>query len=206
MTPGPEWLDPVGDETDDQEAGAVEAALLTTYDPPDAELLVEDLLPRWFDLAREMSSDDAANRNFLAELLAELQRRRGKLAIFSSAALLGPENSHWIWSHVVRHFVGARGSVVQHAKLWLFHRVDNDRRATLFEPRLNIESATLDRCGLLLSPRAQSGIGCERQRLAGRVRPAVSTCANVLGAAVCAPTRFSHWPRFQLKIPQCPPQ
>ena len=56
MTSGPEWLDPVGDEAADRDAGAVQAALLTTYDPPDATLLVEDLLPRWFRLDREMSS------------------------------------------------------------------------------------------------------------------------------------------------------
>ena len=107
MTSGPEWLDPVGDETADRDAGAVQAALLTTYDTPDAALLVEDLLPRWFRLNREMSSDDAANRFFLAELEVELQKRRGKLAVFSSPAVLGPDSQHWIWSHVARHFVGA---------------------------------------------------------------------------------------------------
>jgi len=79
VTSGPEWLDPVGDEAADRDAGAVQAALLTTYDPRDATLLVEDVLPRWFWLDREMSSDDAANRFFLAELEVELQGRRGGL-------------------------------------------------------------------------------------------------------------------------------
>lgn len=155
MTSGPEWLDPVGDEANDREAGTVEAALLTTYNSPDATLLVEDLLPRWFGLDREMSSDDAGNRLFLAELEAELQRRRGKLAVFSSAARLGPENTHWIWSHVTRHFVGARGPAVQHAKLWLFHRVDNAGAERL---DIHVSSTNLTRSAL--REQVQAGFRC----------------------------------------------
>ena len=155
MTSGPGWFDPVGDEVTDRRAGAVHAALLTTYDPPDATLLVEELLPCWFDLDREMSSDDAANRFFLAELETNLQRRRGKLAVFSSAALLGPESQHWIWSHVDRHFVGARGSVVQHAKLWLFHRVDEDGAERL---DIHVSSTNLTRSAV--REQVQAGFRC----------------------------------------------
>src|SRR5688572_3201460 len=155
MTSGPEWLDPVGDEVSDRHAGSVQAALLTTYDPPDATLLVEDLLPRWFQLDREMSSDDAANRFFLAELEAELQRRRGKLAVFSSGAALGPESRHWIWSHVARHFVGALGSVVQHAKLWLLHRVDEDG-----EERLDIHVSSTNLTRSAVREQVQAGFRC----------------------------------------------
>jgi hypothetical protein len=155
MTSGPEWLDPIGDETADRHAGAVQAALLTTYDPPDATLLVEELLPRWFNLDREMSSDDAANRFFLVELAGELQRRRGKLAIFSSAKVLGPESRHWIWSHVARHFVGARGSVVQHAKLWLLYRVDEDG-----VERLDIHISSMNLTRSAVREQVQAGFRC----------------------------------------------
>ncbi len=155
MTSGPEWLDPVGDEAADRDAGVVQAALLTTYDPPDATLLVEDLLPRWFQLDREMSSDDAANRFFLAELEVELQRRRGKLAVFSSPAVLGPDSQHWIWSHVARHFVGALGSVVQHAKLWLLHRVDEDGAE-----RLDIHVSSMNLTRSAVREQLQAGFRC----------------------------------------------
>ena len=131
------------------------AALLTTYDPPDPALLVEELLPCWFDLDREMSSDDAANRFFLAELETNLQRRRGKLAVFSSATLLGPDSQHWIWSHVDRHFVGARGSVVQHSKLWLFHRVDEGGTE-----RLDIQVSSTNLTRSAVREQVQAGFRC----------------------------------------------
>jgi hypothetical protein len=124
MTSAPEWLDPIGSKDERNEVGVVHSALFTTYDPPDATLLVEDLLPLCFKMNRESSSDDVENRFFLADLESELQRRRGNLAIFASAAFLGAESQHWIWSHVTRHFVGARGPVVQHAKLVMLQRVD----------------------------------------------------------------------------------
>lgn len=155
MTSGAEWLDPIGDEATDRDAGAVQAALLTTYDPPDATLLVEDLLPRWFQLDRELSSDDAANRFFLAELEMALQRRRGKLAVFSSPAVLGPDSQHWIWSHVARHFVGARGSVVQHAKLWLLHRIDEDGTE-----RLDIHVSSMNLTRSAVREQLQAGFRC----------------------------------------------
>lgn len=155
MTSVAEWLDPIGDEAADRDAGSVQAALLTTYDPPDATLLVEDLLPRWFRLDRELSSDDAANRFFLAELEVELQRRRGKLAVFSSPAVLGPDSQHWIWSHVARHFVGALGSVVQHAKLWLLHRIDEDGAE-----RLDIHVSSMNLTRSAVREQLQAGFRC----------------------------------------------
>lgn len=126
MTTGPEWLDPVGDEVRDRDAGRVQAALLTTYEPPDATLLVEDLLPRWFQLDREASSEGRENRFFLVELEEALQQRRGKLSVFSSNAVVDAASRHWVWSYVVPHRVGARGATVQHAKLWLLHRVNDN--------------------------------------------------------------------------------
>lgn len=155
MTSGPEWIDPIGDEIADRRVGSVQAALLTTYDPPDATVLVEELLPRWFCLNREMSSDDAANRFFLVELEAELQRRRGNLAVFASPAVLGPDSRHWIWSHVARHFVGARGPVVQHAKLWLLSRVDDTGTERL---DIHVSSTNLTRSAI--REQVQAGFRC----------------------------------------------
>ncbi len=155
MTAGPEWLDPIGDDALDRRAGSVHAMLLTTFDPPDPILLVEDLLPRWFDLDREMSSEDSVNRFFLAELESALQRRRGRLTIFSSAALLGAENQHWIWSHINRHFVGARGLAVQHAKLWLLHRIDSAGAECL---EVRVSSTNLTRSAI--RDQLQAGFRC----------------------------------------------
>jgi tyrosyl-DNA phosphodiesterase len=143
---------------DDPNAGTVHSALLTTYDLPDPVLLVEEILPRWFNLDREASSDDAANRLFLVELVAELQRRQGRLSIFSSAVLLGQQSQHWIWSHVNRHFTGVRGPAVQHAKLWLLHRINGDG---VEHVDIHVSSTNLTRSAV--REQLQAGFRCRAQ-------------------------------------------
>lgn len=79
------WISPL-DAIDEATSvrGPVRAALLTTFDVPDAELLVEDLLPRWLGLHRVPSADESAQRQFLAELVAELDRLHGAIHVISS--------------------------------------------------------------------------------------------------------------------------
>jgi hypothetical protein len=120
------WTSPL-DAIDDATSvhGPVRAALLTTFDVPDAELLVEDLLPRWLGLHRVPSADESAQHQFLAELAAELDRLHGSIHVISSPPRHEDVRPHWLWSYVRRHHVGAKTGTraVQHAKLWILHRV-----------------------------------------------------------------------------------
>lgn len=123
------WISPL-DAIDEATSvrGPVRAALLTTFDVPDAELLVEDLLPRWLGLHRVPSADESAQRQFLAELVAELDRLHGAIHVISSPPRQEDARPHWLWSYVRRHHVGAKNGTraVQHSKLWLLHRVGKD--------------------------------------------------------------------------------
>ncbi|MDP2345578.1 MAG: hypothetical protein Q8O67_31835 [Deltaproteobacteria bacterium] len=151
MTSGPEWFDPIGDEERERLAGPVFAALLTTYDPPDATVFVEDLLPRWFSLDREPSSDETSQRYFHAELAEALGQRRGALTVFCTNASLGADSQHWLWGHFVRYFVRD----VQHAKLWLLLRRNDQGQESL---DLRVSSTNLT--GPALRGQVQAGYRC----------------------------------------------
>lgn len=116
----PSWLEPL--ETDlAAERGELRAALLTTFDPPEPALLIEDLLPTWLGMDRELVDSGPDRATFLMDLQSRLKRLRGRIAIFCSSR---PEedSGHWLWRDVRRFPVGSARRAVQHAKLWLFHR------------------------------------------------------------------------------------
>lgn len=99
--------------------GPLRAALLTTFEPPDPDVLVEDLLPGWLGLTRELADSGPGRATFLVDLQQRLKALRGQVAIFSSAGVLRP---HWLWRDVHVCHVGSSRQAVQHAKLWLLHR------------------------------------------------------------------------------------
>jgi hypothetical protein len=106
--------------------GDLRTALLTTYDPPDPQFLVEDLLPGWLKLSREYSEIGPEREPFFAELQLRLRALRGRFAIFATPRM-EDERPHWIWRYIHRCWVGRREKAVQHAKLWLLHRGPADK-------------------------------------------------------------------------------
>jgi hypothetical protein len=108
------------------------AALFTTYQPPQADLLVEHLLPSLVPLSRDLGAEPEARSLYFGELALALERLRGKLTVISSPGLAGAEEPQesatagaypWLWRYVSLFSTGATGSAVQHAKLWMFHWV-----------------------------------------------------------------------------------
>ena len=101
--------------------GELRAALLTTFEPPDADVLVEDVLPGWLGLSRDAAESGPERTTFLVDLQRRVKSLRGHLAVFSSSRPT-TGRSHWLWNDVFLCTVGSCGPVVQHAKLWLLHR------------------------------------------------------------------------------------
>lgn len=98
-------------------------AWLTAFEPPDAALLVEHLLPSLLGMSGELSTEVSERNQFFAGLADKLESLRGRLTIISSPArTTAPDAAYpWLWRYV-RHFtVGAEQAAVQHAKLWAFH-------------------------------------------------------------------------------------
>ena len=102
-----------------QDLGPLRAVLCTTFDPPDPDLLIEDILPKWLGLTREIVDSGPTRATFLMELQLRLKELRGRITIFSSADTIAP---HWLWRDLHICQVGSGRNAVQHSKLWLLHR------------------------------------------------------------------------------------
>ena len=96
-------------------------AWMTSFEPPDARLLVEDLLPALFGMNRSLSQDRNEKTLFFGELGNYLGRV--PLTVISSMPRGAGEDRPypWLWQYVKRCYVGSQTHAVQHAKLWAFH-------------------------------------------------------------------------------------
>ncbi|RKH27582.1 hypothetical protein D7Y13_18660 [Corallococcus praedator] len=137
----------------------LEAALFTTFEPAQPELLVEHLLPSILSLSRGFESEPAARSLYFGELALALQRLRGRLTVISSPASVAQERESeasagtaypWLWRYVSPFFTGAQGAAIQHAKLWMLHWVSvegaGDGEDALLE--IVVSSANLTRASL----------------------------------------------------------
>lgn len=98
-------------------------AWMTSYDPPDAGLLVEHLLPSLLATEHALSHEGPERSLFFGELGDSLERLHGRLSVITSASRGegAPSPYPWLWRYVDRFMVGADSHAVQHAKLWAFH-------------------------------------------------------------------------------------
>jgi hypothetical protein len=100
------------------------AVLLTTYEQPDPDVLVEEFLPQWLGMERgaaDLGTDENERLAFYWELDRRLQPLRGHFAIFSSSRHELSERNHWLWRYVRLLSVGRKVRATQHSKLWMFH-------------------------------------------------------------------------------------
>lgn len=132
----PDWKKALPSPPD---GGQLLEAWFTTYDQPDAGLLVEHLLPGLLCLDSTLTQEEAERNLYFGELGTALQRLRGRLTIISSPPrnrrfkndgeeqTQGDNAGHqsapypWLWRYVNHLTVGSNGTAVQHAKLWAFH-------------------------------------------------------------------------------------
>lgn len=104
-------------------------ALFTTYDRPDARLLVERLLPDLLRIDASVDGNHREQQTFLGRLATQLEALQTKLVVVSSmpqANEIGAPSYPWLWRHVHLLQVGLNESAVQHAKLWMLHWADEE--------------------------------------------------------------------------------
>jgi hypothetical protein len=96
---------------------------MTSFEQPDAGLLVEYVLPSLLGASHSLSQDVQERTLFFGELGTALEQLHGRLTIISSPARTSREPSQypWLWRYVNHFTVGAEVGAVQHAKLWAFH-------------------------------------------------------------------------------------
>jgi hypothetical protein len=143
----PGWKPLTGLDGQGMNVGRLLGAFLTTFDPPDPGLLIEEYLPVWLGLDNSYADEGTDRLRYFAELEDALRRLKGQIAIVSSAGEIGTSAEAWIWNYVRRFEVGAEGAAVQHAKLWMFHRAPTTT-GKLESIELVVSSANLTRDAL----------------------------------------------------------
>lgn len=126
--------------------GQLQAAWMTTFDQPDASLLVEHLLPSLLGTSHTLSQELQERKLFFGELGMALESLHGQLTVISSpprASRVDPQYP-WLWRYVSHFTVGAEARAVQHSKLWAFHwRVGNEELLELHVSSTNLTASAL---------------------------------------------------------------
>lgn len=101
---------------------------MTSFDQPDAGLLVEYLLPSLLGASHSLSQELQERTLFFGELGTALEQLHGRLTVISTPPRAAREAAQypWLWRYVSHFMVGADARAVQHAKLWAFHWKDDD--------------------------------------------------------------------------------
>jgi len=121
--------------------GQLHEAWMTTFDQPDAGLLVEYVLPSLLGASHSLSQDVQERTLFFGELGTALEQLHGRLTVISSPPTGAREPSQypWLWRYFSHFTVGATARAVQHAKLWVFHwRVGDEEQLDLYVSSTNL--------------------------------------------------------------------
>lgn len=114
---------------------------MTSFEQPDAGLLVEHLLPSLLGTSYSLSQEFKDRNLFFGELGSALMALHDRITVISSPPRNVREDSSypWLWRYVSHFTVGAEGHAVQHAKLWAFHwKVDNQDILELYVSSTNL--------------------------------------------------------------------
>lgn len=114
---------------------------MTSFEQPDAALLVEHLLPSLLGANNSLSQELHERNLFFGELGSALETLHGRLTVISSPPRGAREYSQypWLWRYVSHFNVGSEARAVQHAKFWAFHWKTDDEEAL----ELHISSTNL---------------------------------------------------------------
>jgi len=124
--------------------GRLHEAWMTTFDQPDAGLLVEHLLPSLLGASHSPSQEIQERTLFFGELGTALEQLHGRLTVISSPPTGAREASTypWLWRYVSHFTVGANARAMQHAKLWAFHwKVGDEELLDLHVSSTNLTSS-----------------------------------------------------------------
>lgn len=117
---------------------------MTSFEQPDAGLLVEHLLPSLLGTSYSLSQEIQERMLFFGELGTALEQLHGRLTVISSPPR-GVRNTSqypWLWRYVSHFTVGAKAPAVQHAKLWAFHwEVGNEEYLDLYISSTNLNAS-----------------------------------------------------------------
>jgi len=96
---------------------------MTSFEQPDAGLLVEHLLPSLLGANHSLSQEFQERNLFFGELGDALETLHGRLTVISSPTPGARKESQypWLWRYVSHFNVGSQARAIQHAKLWAFH-------------------------------------------------------------------------------------
>ncbi len=117
---------------------------MTSFEQPDAGLLVEHLLPSLLGANNSLSQEFQERNLFFGELGTALETLRGRLTVISSPPRGAREDSQypWLWRYVSHFNVGSEARAVQHAKLWAFHwKIDDEEALELHVSSTNLTSS-----------------------------------------------------------------
>jgi hypothetical protein len=114
---------------------------MTSFEQPEASLLVEHLLPSLLGLYHAPTLDYGERNGFFGELCTTLERLHTRLTVISSP----PQDPRrdpqypWIWRYVSHFRVGRERYAIQHAKLWAFHwRIGEEEHLELHVSSTNL--------------------------------------------------------------------
>ena len=117
---------------------------MTSFEQPDAGLLVEHLLPSLLGANNSLSQEFQERNLFFGELGTALETLRGRLTVISSPPRGARASSQypWLWRYVSHFNVGSEARAVQHAKLWAFHwKIDDEEALELHVSSTNLTSS-----------------------------------------------------------------
>jgi hypothetical protein len=117
---------------------------MTSFEQPDAGLLVEHLLPSLLGANNSLSQEFQERNLFFGELGTALETLHGRLTVISSPPRGAREDSQypWLWRYVSHFNVGSEARAVQHAKLWAFHwKIDDEQALELHVSSTNLTSS-----------------------------------------------------------------
>lgn len=148
--------------------GSLQEAWMTSFEQPDAGLLVEHLLPSLLDTSHSLSQDVHERTLFFGELGMALEALRGKITVISTPPRGARDDAQypWLWRYVGHFTVGAASHAVQHAKLWAFHwQVGDDEFLELHVSSTNLTTSAF---------KGQIQAGWQTERLPLDARPTAS--------------------------------
>ncbi len=126
------------------DGGRLQEAWITSFEQPDAGLLVEHLLPSLLGGNYTLSQELQERTLFFGELGTALEALHSKLTVISSPPRTAREDSQypWLWRYVSHFIVGASSRAVQHAKLWAFHwKVGDEEHLELHVSSTNLTTS-----------------------------------------------------------------